>query len=205
MRNLEGSNCDGHEYSKKMGKELIKSLIYLSKKSEIYFPKWFSKQIDCENYFFWKKIIEDNNLIINYIEPFNILLTYPFNLENENLLNFYLSIKKSNNNKILIGPDRLFGAKDSLKISHHIKIPLINAYNSFDNIYKDVENFIENDLIILMCVGMMSPILSKNLLQLNLKLTILDFGSGLDPIFYGNTRHGQSSTTEVKNYFKKIL
>lgn len=204
MRNLNGHNCDNHPYSVDLGNNLIESLVYLSDKS--YIADWFynSNRKD-ENFLFFRNIIENNKLLLKLVSPFEILLVGWGNLDNKNLFNFYRQIKKSDRYKIFIGPDRLSGVKSMLNINKHISIPLMNAYASYYELNSMIQ-YLPNDSIIILAVGMMSPVLAKDLLIKNSNITILDAGNAFDPIFVGQTRFGgQASPEHAKEYFKELL
>lgn len=204
MRNIQGHNCDNHPYSVDLGNNLIESLVYLSDKS--YIADWFytSSRKD-ENYAFFRSIIENNKLLLKLISPFEILLVGWGNLDNENLLNFYREIKNSDRHKIFFGPDRLSGVKSMLNINTHISVPLTNAYASYNEVISMIQD-LPNDSIIILTVGMMSPVLAKDLLSKNPNITILDAGNAFDPIFVGQTRFGgQASPEDAREYFKELL
>ena len=52
---------------------------------------------------------------------------------------------------------------------------------------------------------MMSCLICRDLKEINQKITLIDVGSGLDPIFGERTRPKQPSEEECVGYFKDLL
>ena len=96
--------------------------------------------------------------------------------------------------------------KDVLNIDQFVNISLINAYNDYDRILNEIKTSVNDNDIILLSVGMMSPVLINDILKFNENITILDIGSGLDPLVlnYKNRGEEQASHEEALNYFKDI-
>lgn len=210
MIGRQGANCDSHPYSLELGEKLKESFIELSKK-DVLFGDWFASNPprnhrDIENINFYNNFINTNGLKVNLIRPFEILLTGWGNLSNNQLLEFYSEIKKSNRKKIYVGPKVMDGVNKMLNTSIFVEIPKINAFNDSDRILEDIKSTLIDDSIVLLTVGLMSPYISSEILKINKNVTILDIGSGLDPVFIGSTRSGgQASPSDSINYYKNIL
>jgi len=209
MQNKAGGNIDFHPYSDKLGGELRKSLIQLSNKGT-FICDWFYSNPpinsrDDGNLQFYNRFIKDNELNLNYVRPFELLMLGWGNLELPNLFNFYRIIKNSNRNKIYVGPERISGVKDLLNINCFIQIPLINAFTSYDSILENIQKNIVDDSIIMLSVGLQSSVIANALLDFNNNITILDIGSGFDPLYYAQTRgKPQATVEEAKRYFEKL-
>jgi len=211
MRYWQGENADKHSYSKKLGDELKESLIFLSKGSNVFIADWFYSNPckyphDFDNKNFLDNFLKENNLEPSFIQPFELLM---FGWENQKynyLFKFYQKIKQSNRKKVYICNEKFNSLKNILNINEFLNIPLINAYSEIDNIYNETIKIIEDNSIILMSVGMMSPILTNRLLNYNENITILDIGSGLDPLVLNSKNRGdvQGSHNEALEYFKNI-
>jgi hypothetical protein len=127
------------------------------------------------------------------------------NVELPYLFDFYKTIKESNRNKVYVGPERLSELKTLLNLDYYIEIPLINAFSVYDNIISTIKEVLVDDSIIMLSVGLQSPSIANELLNINPNITILDIGSGFDPLYFEQTRgHTQASVEEAKNYFDKL-
>lgn len=209
MQNKYGENIDNHPYSKDLGDKLRTSYIELINKN-VFICDWFYSNPpinnrDLGNLSYYNKYINDNNLKVNFLRPFELLMLGWGNLELPYLFNFYKVIKGSNRNKIYAGPQRISGLIDLLKLDNFIEIPLINAFASYELILNNIKNVIIDNSIIMLSVGLQSPAISNELLNFNPNITILDIGSGFDSLFFEQTRgHAQATVIEAKNYFNNL-
>ncbi len=205
MQNIVGQNCDGHPYSLELGEKLKESYIELCRRDNIFIGDWFYSNPDEECNEYYSKFISENNLMPSFCRPFEVMMLGWGNIQYDYLLNFYRSVKESNRNKIYVGPSRMNQIKDILNINHCVEVPLINAYSSYDDVFKKIKDVIADDSIIILCVGLQSPVLSNDILNYNKCTTILDIGSGFDPLFVGQTRGWEHSTmNESKNYMSRL-
>jgi len=103
MNGEQGTNCDGHPYTKELADALWKAYDYLKTK---------------------------NGFIVNFVDQidYNVLLHRKDTLIPE-LRDFYMAIKGSKRKKIFVGPKRLWEVKDFLKIDEMIEIPLVNSFS----------------------------------------------------------------------------
>lgn len=196
-------NIDQHPFSLELSKQLKQSIKELSIKDNVYFADWFF-----DNFFKYSDEKSDklfmNNLVnkINYIRPFELIMAGWGNLETPFLKRFYKTISESKRHKIYVGPERLKTLKYFLKLDDFIDVPLINAYKLHQITLKKVLNICKEDSIILISIGMSSPVLINDILKSFPNVTILDVGSGLDPVAGFDTRGFPQGTPEqVKKYF----
>lgn len=210
MIGRNGTNCDNHNYSNELAEKLKESFIELSKQGAL-FGDWFNSnpprnQRDVENINYYSNFINSNNLTIKLVRPFEVLLTGWGNLSNDNLLNFYKVVKETKRRKIYVGPKVMEGVNKMLNTDYFVEIPKTNAFDDRDRILSEIKNTLIDDSIIILTVGLMSPYISSEILKTNKNVTILDVGSGLDPVFIGSTRSGgQASPSDAINYYKTIL
>jgi len=213
MQNKEGGNIDMHPYSNELGKKLIDSFIQLVNK-KCFICDWFYSNPpinsrDEGNLNWYENFIMSNDMQgLNspiFIQPFELLMLGWGNVELPDLFNFYKTIKDSGRNKIYVGPERLSGLSELLNLNYYIKIPLINAFSEHDKIVNSIKNVIVDDSIIMLSVGLQSPSISASLLEFNQNITILDIGSGFDPLYFAQTRgRAQASVYEAKKYFENL-
>jgi|SaaInlStandDraft_2_1057019.scaffolds.fasta_scaffold129708_2 hypothetical protein len=209
MQFKEGENIDGHKYSKDLGNDNIEGYKYLSSIGA-YISDWYSSNPpknphDFPNFKFFNHFNNENNIKPNFISPFEVLMIQKNKLGDKSLLEFYRSITNSKRKKIYVGPERLKGICNYLKIDDYITIPLVNAYDEKDKIYEEIKNAITDDCIILFSVGLQSPGLISDIHKFKNNITLLDIGSGFDSLIVGNTRWGQPTTQQAKNYYKELL
>ena len=209
MQHKVAVNIDGHPYSNDLGDKLKVALIELVNRN-VFICDWFYSNPpinsrDEGNITYYNNFIEENHLNLSYIRPFEIMMLGWGNLEMSNLFNFYKTIKESNRNKIYVGPERMSGLKNLLNLNHFIKIPLINAFTSHDLILSDIKKVIIDDSIIMLSVGLQSPVIVNELLKFNTNITVLDIGSGFDPLYFAQTRgNAQASVEDAKKYYENL-
>jgi hypothetical protein len=211
MRDIKGENVDKHPYSTELSDNIKLSLIDLSNRFNVFIADWFYSNPpryvhDFENQRYLGHFQYLNRINLNLIQPFELLMLGWCNLEYDYLFKFYQKIKQSKRKKTYICNEKFSVLKNVLNIDKFINIPLINAYNDYNKILTEAkDNIIDND-IILLSVGMMSPVLINDILKFNENVTILDIGSGLDALVlnYKNRGESQASHEEALNYFKNI-
>lgn len=199
-------NIDSHPFSLELSKQLKQSIKELSIKDNVYFADWFF-----DNFFKYSDEKSDrlfiNNLVtkINFIKPFELIMAGWGNLETPFLKRFYNTIAKSKRQKIYVGPERLKSLKDFLKLDNFVEIPLVNAYKVHKKTLNKILDVCKNDSIILISIGLSSPVLINDILKSFPDVTILDVGSGLDSLAGFNTRGFPQATPEQAriyfNYF----
>jgi glycosyltransferase involved in cell wall biosynthesis len=171
MTQTTGANCDGHPYTKELGDKLKESFEFLKDKADI--VEWN----DQKNY--------------------NVLLHRKDN-DLEKLRNFWMTIKESPRRKMFIGPERLHGVVDFLKIDEFYPVPEVNAFEFLKG--TAVTAVEDNDIWILSC-GMPAKWVIAELIKKNPNITCIDAGSSFDPIFVGATRTEQADTETLRRLY----
>ena len=196
-----GENCDHHPYSEKLGKELEKSFVKLLKLyDDVYLAEWVDNLVKTR-----ESYINVNGLKPKFAD-YECFLTLKENLNDKKLLNFYTLIKNTKRKKIFIGPKKLKKVTKMLDIDNFVEVPLINAFSSYDRVMNELVQIGVNDNnIYILCCSMMSCLICSDLKEMNKKITLLDVGIGLDPIFGEKTRPKQPSEEECFQYFKDLL
>ena len=196
-----GENCDHHPYSEKLGKELEKSFVKLLKLyDDVYLAEWVDNLVKTR-----ESYINVNGLKPRFAD-YECFLTLKENLNDKKLLNFYTLIKNTKRKKIFIGPKKLKKVTKMLDIDNFVEVPLINAFSSYDRVMNELVQIGVNDNnIYILCCSMMSCLICSDLKEMNKKITLLDVGSGLDPIFGEKTRPKQPSEEECFQYYKDLL
>ena len=196
-----GKNCDDHPYSKRLGRLLEESFVKLLKLyNDTYLAEWIDNLVKTrENY------INANGLKPKFAD-YECFLTLDENLKDKKLLNFYKLIKNSKRNKIFVGPKKLRPVVEMLNIDKFVEVPIIDAFSSYDSVLKDLINYeVKNDNIYIFCCSMMSCVLCSDLKEINQNITLLDIGSGFDPIFSEKTRPKQPTIEKCLEYYKDII
>ena len=199
MIGAKGENCDFHPYSIELGELLKSSFGTLLAKDEVYLADWKDNLIDIRNSF-----IKSNNLRPKFAD-YDCFLTIRDNIKDSRLLDFYTLIKTSSRKKVFIGPKHLKKMKDMLDLSEYIEVPSIDAFSKYKEIREQLVSNVENDTIYLFCCSMMSCVLCNDLISKNQNITLLDIGSGFDPIYVDKTRPKQPSMQETHKYYSSIL
>lgn len=206
----EGVNCDNHAYSTELSIKVKGALNELCYK-KVYIADWFKSNPpitprDLFNLQYFRRYIKDNKLNPNFVSPFELLLPGWGNFENNNLLNFFKEIKISHRKKIYVGPKVLEKVNKFLNVTEFVEIPKTNAFDVHQRILKEIEDHLEENCIIILTVGLMSPFLCSEILKCNSNVTVIDVGSGFDPLFIGQTRFGGQATPEqATEYYAELL
>ena len=149
--------------------------------------------------------INENGLNPKFAD-YECFLTLKENLNDKKLLNFYTLLKKTKRKKIFVGPKKLKKVTTMLGIDNFVEVPIINAFSDYDRVMDELAHIGVNDNnIYILCCSMMSCLICSDLKEINKKITLLDVGSGLDPIFGERTRPKQPSEEECVKYFKNLL
>jgi hypothetical protein len=177
MSGMVGTNCDGHEYSPELGKELKDSFDFFATQENCFVPLF-----DDQNYF-------------------NVLL-HRIGKNNAKVKGFYQAIREDERKKFFVGPKRLARVARILK-AKHIIIPEKNAFNEYvDIVAKIMEEMIPNkqifsNNIVLFSAGMPAKVLIREVLTvIGMDNTCLDLGSAFDSLI-SQTRTNQLSKGEM--------
>ena len=197
----KGENCDHHPYSEKLKKELEKSFVKLLRfYDDVYLAEWVDNLVKTR-----ESYINVNGLKPKFAD-YECFLTLKENLNDKKLLNFYTLLKKTKRKKIFVGPKKLKRVTTMLGIDNFVEVPIINAFSDYDRVMDELVHIEVNDNnIYILCCSMMSCLICSDLKEINKKITLLDVGSGLDPIFGERTRPKQPSEEECFEYFRDLL
>ena len=174
-----GKNCDDHPYSKKLGSLLERSFVKLLRYyDDVYLADWVDNLVKTR-----ESYVNTNNLNPKFAD-YECFLTLDENLNDNKLVKFYKLIKNSKRKKIFVGPKKLKDVSAMLNINKFIEVPLINAFSEYDNVLSQLKNYgVDDNNIYILCCSMMSCLICSDLKEINKKITLLDIGSGFDPIF----------------------
>ena len=197
----KGKNCDQHPYSEKLKKELEKSFVKLLRfYDDVYLAEWVDNLVKTR-----ESYINVNGLKPKFAD-YECFLTLKENLNDKKLLNFYTLLKNTKRKKIFVGPKKLKKVTTMLGIDNFVEVPIINAFSDYDRVMDELVHIGVNDNnIYILCCSMMSCLICSDLKEINKKITLLDVGSGLDPIFGERTRPKQPSEEECFEYFRDLL
>ena len=197
----KGENCDHHPYSEKLKKELEKSFVKLLRfYDDVYLAEWVDNLVKTR-----ESYINVNGLKPKFAD-YECFLTLKENINNKKLLNFYTLLKNTKRKKIFVGPKKLKKVTTMLGIDNFVEVPIINAFSDYDRVMDELVHIEVNDNnIYILCCSMMSCLICSDLKEINKKITLLDVGSGLDPIFGEKTRPKQPSEEECFEYFRDLL
>jgi len=196
-----GENCDYHPYTEELSKLLTMSFIKLFRDhNDVFLAEWDDNLIKTREQF-----IEVNNLWPIYAD-YECFLSLESNIKNDKLLNFYKLLKNSDRKKVFIGPKKLADVQKMLNIDKFINVPIINAFSEYDRVLSELNDFgINDDNIYILCCSMMSCVVCNDLKEKNPNITLLDIGSGFDPIFGVKTRPKQPTAVKCFNYFRELF
>ena len=196
-----GRNCDDHPYSEKLGKLLEKSFVKLLRNyDDVYLAEWVDNLVKTR-----ESYVNVNSLNPKFAD-YECFLTLEENMHDDKLLKFYEILKNSKRKKVFVGPKKLKDVEGMLNIDKFIEVPLIDAFSKYDDVLKELINYgVDDDNIYILCCSMMSCLICSDLKDLNKKITLLDIGSGFDPIFSEKTRPKQPSAEKCFMYYKKVL
>ena len=197
----KGENCDHHPYSEKLRRELEKSFVKLLRfYDDVYLAEWVDNLVKTR-----ESYINVNGLKPKFAD-YECFLTLKENLNDKKLFNFYKLLKNTKRKKIFVGPKKLKKVTTMLGIDNFVEVPIINAFSDYDRVMDELVHIGVNDNnIYILCCSMMSCLICSDLKEINKKITLLDVGSGLDPIFGERTRPKQPSEEECFEYFRDLL
>ena len=120
------------------------------------------------------------------------------------LLAFYRTLRAEKRRKVLVGPMRIAAASEMLDARHVlVSATKANEVQALKMTVATVETFDWD--ILLTCCGRASKLLAGELAVKHPNRTIIELGSGLDPLFVGRTRSEQVSMHEARKYFAEML
>ena len=197
----KGKNCDDHPYSKKLGNLLEQSFVKLLRNyDDVYLAEWVDNLVKTR-----ESYLNANNLNPKFAD-YECFLTLDENMNDNKLLKFYKLLKNIKRKKIFVGPKKLKDVRGMIDLDHFVEVPIIDAFSKYDDVLNKLISYgVDDNNIYIFCCSMMSCLLCSDLKEINKKITLLDIGSGFDPIFGQKTRPKQPSAEQCFDYYKEIL
>lgn len=190
-----GHNCDGNQYFKDLGNDLLEAYVYCLGQRDIYICRWAnSHKVEHELLSNFYTSNADKFLFYNLMN--NIL---PISVE---LKDFFKIIQQSNREKIYIS-HALNGSfvNSFLKINKFVELPTVNAYLYKDQILKKVLPVIAKDSIVLISGGMASKVFIKIMHKHMPHATYIDIGSALDGFLNRKNR----VWNQIPGYYEELV
>lgn len=185
MRNMISENenehnCDGNNYFKNLGLELIESYIYYLKNDNCFINKWHSHEYNIQDRM---ETDYSSEISKNKFVYYDLLVhKIPFKQEQ---INFFRTIKESKRPKIYVSNIRMIQVLiNVLNVDYAIEIPEVNSYNSKNDIVQNIINCL-NDInkencILMFSGGMFSKVLIAIIANKFPNNTYVDIGSTFD-------------------------
>jgi glycosyl transferase, family 25 len=178
-QNQNDHNCDGNNYFRSLGDDLIESYIWYLRNKDAYICRWHSHIFNMQN--------EMDQHNIEHYSPKEKFVYYdlivhklPFKQEQ---IDFFLEIKRSNRKKFYISNmDMIKAVKNILNINYALAIPERNSHLiKKDIIEKALEQLsLCSDMIVMVSGGMFSKVLICELAKARPNNTYIDIGSTFD-------------------------
>lgn len=193
-----------NKYTEETAKILDKAFKYLINQEDVYTSFWMKNYWGVKEY--RDKYLKERNLSPKYF-PHHTLLNTTRNKVNQNLFNFYKTIKQDNRKKISVTPEQNSeGTKNFLNVDVSITCPTKNAFSVYEEVKNQVLQEIEEDCILICCCGIMSAGLIYEAYKRLENKTLLDIGSALDPIILNEkTRSNQTDIQFLKRFYKPLI
>ncbi len=211
VQGRSGENCDGQKYSEDLGILLRGSLDYIMAKDNVFIPnpvQGIGENITPRSSSDWD-FINDMRIFLNpYIERHNFTnWVNHFGIHHRaghlisDLKNLILTIKRSKQWKVYVGPNRMNGLCDFLNCDISVDVPEVNAFSEYDRIRQNCFNVSNGHTVFIITAGIMAKPLMADIINTHPLSTCLDFGSSFDPMFVGQTRTGQPTMEEMKEFY----
>lgn len=183
-------NCDGCNYFKELGLELIRSYIYCLNNTNIYINRWHSHvynvqfEMEKEAKFDPSRKFLFYDLLVQKLIP-GPTPGSPRTFKNSQIT-FFKAVKAVQRTKIYVSNENMVRALAPLLcINYGILVPEVNSYNSKNQILENIDKLLEQlktnkDIIFLFSCGMFSKVLISILSNKYPDNTFLDIGSTFD-------------------------
>lgn len=191
MLGAKGANCDGQQYSDKLGNALKDAYSFFGTLDNVSITRWklgMEKEIAAFEKELGIKCTADHDLLLNRAGEIT-----------QDHYDFWREVKVKWKRKYFIGPARLKNVGAFLDIFKYVEIPSSNAFNY---------NFTleaEKDAIYFFSAGMASKVWIAKLLKERKDITCIDCGSAFDPLFVGTTRTNQADTSYLKIFYGPLM
>ena len=182
IKGQEGSNAEGHPYSKELGSHMTEAYNYMIEQPGVFVAEW-------------------NNPKLTY---FDALLLHEDEYLTEDLKEFYRLLKDEPRPKYYFARERMREAATVFNMNF-VEVPYPDSYSHIDEVMAKVKEIAKDDIIILFSCGMLAKIMTYECHKINPKMTVLDMGSAFDPLFVGSTRsHDPDQHLRVKEFYKDL-
>jgi len=173
--NESETNCDGSNYYRVLGDDLIKAYIYFLHKKDAYINSWpISFEILEKMQSDFKDVFDNSKFL------YSNMLVQKLPLKQQQIT-FFKAIKNSNRHKLYISNKEMIQALcPLLNISNAIIIPEINCFLQKERIVQLVLNQVQPNMIVLVSAGMCAKVLIAELSKLKPNVIYLDIGSTFD-------------------------
>jgi len=189
-----GHNCDGNQYYRELGDDLLDAYAYFLTCREAYICRWANSH-KVEDEILKTLYVSDPNKFIFYNLMNNILP-----ISNE-LKEFYRTIKNSNREKIYIS-HALNGSfvNKFLNVTKFIELPNVNSYRYKGAFLQNALTQINKDSIVMISGGMASKVFIKHMHAHEPQATYLDIGSALD----GFLNRSNRVWNQIPGYYEEL-
>ena len=188
MAGAQGGNCDGHPYSPELGWKLKMAFSTLDKMAADR---------------------REGRTRVNVVpfkdQPFFNCLLHRHDNNLDAVKAFWGAVRESDKQKIFVGPDRLHPVVPMLKVTHHFRVPLVNAFSDYSDTRKRVLERLRPGTIFIFSAGFISKVLIAELLQACPDISCIDAGSCWDPLFVGPSRTEQLPMDLLKHEYRDWL
>lgn len=190
-----GHNCDGNQYFRELGNDLLESYVYFLNQKDVYICRWANNH-KVENELLQSFYIANPEKFIFYNLMNNIL---PISDE---LKNFYKTIQTSKREKVYISHS-INGnfVNGFLKIDKFVELPNTNSYLYKAQIINKVLPNINRNSLVLISGGMASKVFIKHMHEYMPEATYLDIGSALDGFLNRKNR----VWNQIPNYYEDLI
>lgn len=178
MRGESGQNCDGTEYSLKLGKKLKDSFTYLAGKARV--AHW------CDQ--------DRVNVLLHRVD------SDPLPVKE-----FWLTLRETRwPMKLFVGP-KILRPVAKLLNCHFYEIPQANAFDNYSKILNDLVGLTWARSVVVVSGGMMAKCLIADLHR-DVEATYIDAGSAFDSMFFPKeTRTYQLPKRQMFELYKEVL
>lgn len=196
---LPGHTADAHPYSRDLGDAVFDSLQILCNTPNCWFGNWFWHPFGPLIHL-WVEAVAPG---FEHWCPHEIFMHV--NTQNpETVSAIYKGIRNLDRHKVLVRPRRIAGADLFFKVDEAIEVPAINGWGVYQDILAQCRKVVRRDSVVLMAYGMPAKPLAARMLW-DIGATVLDLGSGVDPLIGIKSREGQWSTDYLKQFYGDIM
>ena len=189
-----GKTCDGEQYTKELGRELLGCWISFADKAHI--GDWFSMTSGPAYY------VDEYLRLVDFARPIWLHFeTVLLMRKSQQLLDFYRALKSDSRRKCFMGPEAMRPAAIAFG-AEFVPTPMTNLHAACGGLLHGLKA-IQPELLI-WGAGMAGHIPVTEY-WLATGATCVNLGSALDPIYRGKTRQQQLHPIEAKAFLAGVL